>query len=377
MFAIISPLILRGVIDNTLEDLIDLRLWCADGEEPIHYRLRGNCLRDIAGCRVEFDNKGETRTDPPDRERTVLSLLREAASDVVAGDITLSLRVPDHRREGYLANALSIEFFVNRRIRVLIETTQFEYRLSLPQWQMSPEQENAQRFFNKEALRNHVAWNIEHFRGPSLSTLTPKFPVCDWDYRLNRAEACMAIYPSIRDKYAHRPQGYLDCAYVMDRLAFLGEVAAEQEAHMPPDPARESCDCEVLDFMAPSQAKAMHAAMSHPLFRRASHMTAVVQKRLMPELAAEGEADRHAAAEGYLASYAGIVSHILSTILLTQEAAYDATLAATRVRMLEMRVADLDRYGRRLPADISRELDSEGRSLIEGLDEFFSNISRQ
>ena len=100
MFAIISPLILRGVIDNTLEDLIDLRLWCADGEEPIHYRLRGNCLRDIAGCRVEFDNKGETRTDPPDRERTVLSLLREAASDVVAGDITLSLRVPDHRREG-------------------------------------------------------------------------------------------------------------------------------------------------------------------------------------------------------------------------------------------------------------------------------------
>lgn len=376
MFAIITPLILRGVIDNTLEDLIDLRLWCVDEAEPIHYRMRGNCLRDIAGCRVEFRRTEENDIKATEREHGILNLLRQSAPDIVAGDITLSQRIRNEQNGGLLENALSIEFFIGSRVRVLIETPRVEFTLTPPQWRMSPEQENAQLFLNKEALRNHIAWNIANFRGPSLATLTSKFPVCDWDYRLNRAEACMAIYPSVREKYAGRPQGYLDCAYVMDRLNFLGELAAEQEAHMPPDPALATAECEVLDFMAPGQARAMNIAMHHPLFRRASHMTATVQRRLMSDLNTQTEERRHAS-ERYVSTYAGIVSHILSTILLTQQEEYDAGVASTRVRMLEMRVADLDTIGSQLPADIRNELAAEGRQLIEGLDEFFTGISRR
>lgn len=376
MFAIITPLILRGVIDNTLEDLIDLRLWCVDGAEPIRYRMRGNCLRDIAGCRVEFHRTEENNIQATDREHGILNLLRQSAGDITAGDITLSQRIRNRQSDGLLENALSIEFFIGLRIRVLIETPQVEFTISPPQWQMSPEQENAQLFLNKEALRDHVAWNVANFRGPSLAALTSKFPVCDWDYRLNRAEACMAIYPSVREKYAGRPQGYLDCAYVMDRLDYLGELAAEQEAHMPPDPALTNTECEVLDFMAPGQARAMNIAMHHPLFRRASHMTAAVQRRLMSNLDSQPEESRHAS-ERYVSTYAGIVSHILSTILLTQQDEYDAGVASTRVRMLEMRVADLDTLGAQLPPDVRNELAAEGRQLIEGLDEFFTGISRR
>ena len=56
MLAQIAPLITRGVVDNTTPGYVELRLWGIDEGEPIDILLTGNCLADIAGCRVNFTN---------------------------------------------------------------------------------------------------------------------------------------------------------------------------------------------------------------------------------------------------------------------------------------------------------------------------------
>lgn len=372
MLAIISPLIQRGVIDNTLEGLIDLRLWCVDGKDPIHFRMRGNCLRDIAGCRVEFDNTNAADTSLRERELGVLQLMRDAAGDAIAGDITLSERSREQNNRCALSNTLSIELFLSCQIRLLIVSSSFHFTISLPQWHMSWEQDNAQSFLNMEALRNHVAYNIERYRGPGLTTATPHFPLCDWDYRLNRAEACMAIYPSIRDKYAHVPDGALCAAYVMDRTEYLGQLAAAEESHIAPTLENTQHDLQVLDFMQAEHVPLLRKAMHHELFYKASRMTATVQKRLMQQPDAPSTILHHA--EAYVRSYAGIVSHILATILLTQQENFNHDLAATRIRMLEMRLADLADLSTDLPEHIRTELATDAQMLITGLGELLEGL---
>lgn len=374
MLAIISPLIQRGVIDNTLEGLIDLRLWCVDGKEPFHCRMRGNCLQDIAGCRVEFDNDNATGATLQERELGVLQALRDSCGEAIAGDITLSHRSQERNNRGELNNSLLIEIFLGCKVRILIVSSAFRYTLTLPQWQMSWEQDNAQRFLNMEAMRNHVAYNIEHYRGPGLNSAPPHFPLCDWDYRLNRAEACMAIYPSVRDKYAGIPGGASCVAYVMDRSERLGELAAEEESRSGPGPETPVADFEVPDFMAAEHVPLLRRAMHHELFLKASRMTATVQRRLMRDASSPSSVIRQA--EAYVTSYAGIISHILATILLTQQEQFNHEIAATRIRILEMRVADLADLGKELPEDIRAELDTAAQSLIAGLGEMLGGLQR-
>lgn len=374
MLAIISPLIQRGVIDNTLEGLIDLRLWCVDGKEPFHCRMRGNCLQDIAGCRVEFENHNATTSTPQERELSVLQALRDSSGDAIAGDITLSLRSPGHNNRRELNNSLAIEFFLGCNVRILIVSSAFTFTLSLPQWHMSWEQDNAQRLLNMDALRNHVAYNIERYRGPGLTSASPQFPLCDWDYRLNRAEACMAIYPSVRDKYAGEPGGAACVAYVMDRPNRLGELAAEEESRTAPAPETPVADFEVLDFMPAEHVPLLRRAMHHELFLKASRMTATVQRHLMRDPASPSSVVKHAGA--YVTSYAGIISHILATILLTQQDTFNHDIAATRIRVLEMRVADLADLGKDLPEDARTELDTAAQTLIAGLGEMLGGLRR-
>ena len=203
MLAIITPLITHGVIDNTTRGVTHLTLWGVDEGEPVDFILEGNCLRDIAGCRVSFTNKQCTQRQA--EEHPVLARMRSHAKGTVrAGDITLSRRVPEQDNRRALCNQLSIEIFVQRDTRILIESTDFRYDISLPQWEMSWQEANTQAFLNMEALRDHVAYNVARFKGPALQLIQEeKLPSCSWDMRLNRAEAYMAIHPTIRSKYLY------------------------------------------------------------------------------------------------------------------------------------------------------------------------------
>lgn len=336
MLASLSPLISRGVIDNTVRDIVQLRLWGADSGEALDFVLEGNCLPDIAGCRVNFTNR---RCIPAlKEEHPVLKRLRAETQRTLIGDITLSRRQPEPDNRRALQNILSVEFFIGTELRVLIESDDFEYDLSLPQWQMSWAESNAQALLNMENLRAHVAENVSHFCGPALADIKASgFPACKWDLRLNRAEAGMAIFPTIEEKYRFSPRRRAELAYVMGRTDILGNMAQEDEAHLPPDPAAEQRAWEVVDFLEPEYARSVKRAMHHPLFMETSRMTGLVQTRLMK---ANGQ-PQSKEAERFISGYAALVSHILATILLTRQREFNRDLALQRLTLIARRVGDL------------------------------------
>lgn len=370
MLAQIAPLITRGVVDNTTQGYVELRLWGIDEGEPIDILLTGNCLPDIAGCRVSFTNK--CPLPHPGREHPVLKGMREDTRATQIGDMTLSRRVPEQDNRRAVTNILSLEFFLVPETRVLIEMSSFEFEISLPQWQMSWAETNAQLFLNMEALRAHVAWNMEHFDGPGMADLRrTDFPACEWDKRLNHAEAAMAIFPTIREKYRHQLNGYNSLAYVMGRHDILAQKAAEDEAQMPPDPQETVREWEVVDFVEPAYAAEVKRALHHPLFLETSHLTSIVHQTLLHKQQTTPEV------EEFVNDYAGLVSHILATILLTRQENFSLSRACKRISIIKLRVQALPGRGTKLVNQNAAPLLQEAAAaLLARLEEFDTRLRR-
>lgn len=373
MLAQIAPLITRGVVDNTTPGYIELKLWGIDDGEPIEFLLTGNCLPDIAGCRVDFTNNSPL--PHPGKEHPVLKGLREETRAARTGDMTLSRRLPEQDNRRAITNVLSLEFFLVPETRVLIELSNFSFDISLPQWKLSWAEANAQTFLNMDALRAHVEWNMEHFVGPGMADLrNTDFPACAWDSHLNRAEAAMAIFPTIREKYRYEENGYNALAYVMGRMDILAQKAAEDEAQMPPDPQEPAREWEVVDFVEPEYAAEVKRALHHPLFAETSHLTAIINQTLMLRKPEQPTSET----EEFINQYAATVSHILATILLSRQKSFSLELACKRLAIIKQRISGLAGRGSRLlnqPA--AAMLQEASAALLSRLDDFDTRLRRR
>lgn len=347
MLADLTPIIREGVIDNTKKGLICLKLWCEREPDPISIEMEGNCLRDIAGCRVSFHLNLLPEQEIP-HHHTLLELahsLSQTTPQVIAGDMTLSRRFPLHSGGG-VANILSLELFQGSNIRYLIETDAFEYKISLPAWSCSEACETAQEMINMSALHDHVLANVSAFRGPSLMFIgTPEMPACRWDYALNRAEAYMIIYPSIRAKYAGRLRSRLSEAFVLDKLDYLNTAAEEEEHGFLSSYSERNHMWEVLDFMEPEHAKLAKISMRHPLFHSIARLSRIIQNHIISRL--EQYPDNKNI-EALITNYSGIISHILATIMLAREKYEHVNAIRSRVQSLYMRMQQLIKYGKTL-----------------------------
>lgn len=366
MLAALSPLISRGVIDNTARDTITLRLWGVDEGEPLEYVMQGNCLPDIAGCCVRFENRACIQ--PQRGENPVLRRMRaESHKTTLAGDITLSRRVPERDNRRALQNILSLEFFPGTELRVLLESVDYTFDISLPQWRMTEAEAAAQHFFNREAMRAHVALNVVQFCGPGMVEIRDRrFPGSAWDERLNRAEACMAIYPTVQDKYRYDSDRRAAEAYVMGCDTQLGRLAMEDEAQLPPEKPKRTQ--EVVDFLSPEDAAEVKRAMHHPLFTETSRVTMLVQEQMMKNGQPRGQE-----AERFVNAYAAAVSHILATLLITRQESYRPELVAQRLAHISRALADM-------PALLGKErgalLQEALGALISKVDEFAASLQR-
>lgn len=370
MLASLSPLIVRGVIDNTVRGHVTLQLWGIDGGEPLEYALEGNCLQDIAGCRVAFTNNAHVAEQQ--QEHPVLRRMRADRRPVLLGDFTLSRRVPERDNRRALCNMLSLELFPGTEMRILIESSDFTYDLSLPQWQMTWEEANLQALENMEHLRAHVAVNRSQFCGPAMADIRESgFPACVWDTRLNYAEAGMAIFPTVQEKYRYSRTRRSDEAFVMGRTDILEQQAMEDEAHLPPDAAEQAHEWEVTDFLEPEYARAVKRAMHHPLFTATSRMTGIVQKQLMQQGNGRPVSQE---AERFINGYAAIVSHILATILLTKQKQFSTELAMRRLHILSSRISALPTLFDNPAGQETALIREAAGALISQLDDFSGTL---
>lgn len=366
MLADLTPIVARGIIDNTTRDTIKLTLWFAREQEPLHLELPGNCLRDIAGCRVEFHQ--EAPPYPLSRQLALHKLLksiRTSALPFIAGDVTLSRRMPSSIRPQMLSNQLSIEFFQGADTRFLIEGEMFEYEVSLPAWECTRALENMQEIVNMSALHDHVVLNVARFRGPSLSQLGEDMPPCAWDAVLNQAEAYMSIVTSVHEKYATHPRGRLAEAFVLDQLDFLHEKAEQEERGELYYSSQSKMAWEVTDFMTDEHAALVEEAMKHPLFETTGHISGLMQKHIIAELPRYRD---NREIDTMLSLYSGIISHTLATLLLsTEQRAAAAKLAADRAKILGLRMEKLKRFTTSLPPKVREK-------FLHGMDAFLSEL---
>ncbi len=147
----IEKAVVRGELSNEERGQVTGRVWLAGRAEPLTLRLSGNCLRDLAGCRLVF------RNPKPEPEGHLDSLRAEQHG--ACGEITASrkVRVPavsedemfelmekDQPVPCRIANCLYLEWYSRANGRVLIESVDFELEVSTPVWSMTENEEEVQ-----------------------------------------------------------------------------------------------------------------------------------------------------------------------------------------------------------------------------------------
>ena len=208
----IGKSITRGEIDNRLPGTVSGRLWVLGRQDPIELDLRGNCLRDIAGCRVEFKNPNP---EPDDR----LEGLAGAPGGSV-GDMTASRRVRvfdvsveealEQQLRGIdvpvrMANGIYLEWFSEANGRVIVETTDFTVKVSTPQWRLGDEELSGQVERSQEAMRGFLELPADAAEMDEDGD--GEFPMneFEWEKMLKESDAKSDKYGDLLEKYIDHP----------------------------------------------------------------------------------------------------------------------------------------------------------------------------
>ncbi len=225
----INSAVVRGELDNTRMGQVSLRLWLIDRSEPVSIQLDGDCLRDLAGSHIKFENHPiePWKASPIDLSQV---------SHGIAGEITASARLCMHRPNnegGYhkpeLVNVMRLEFFCELG-RVVLEAFDFQSELLLKTWSMSDEQEFAQMASNFSEWQHHILK-----RGPFD-------PSCD-------AQELSYLYDEIHQRFADTIDFDQNEAALMGWDGVLSALAEEREIKAPEDPLIEALSADLEQFV--------------------------------------------------------------------------------------------------------------------------------
>ena len=225
----LSKCITHGWIDNRGEGTVKGELWIKDREHPIVLELDGNCLRDIAGCRVTITNPN------PADEKLMDELSREQLG--WTGDMTASRKVrldvpetykgmPLHSANSYrkerepgaptpMGNCVYLEWYSRKNGRVVIETLDFEVQIEEgPVWIMSEEEDLEQRQDNLSAFANFIK-EMESALGEQdfSEEANPTTDEHEWERFMRKADKRTDKYGKLLEKYMDHP----DCERIIAR----------------------------------------------------------------------------------------------------------------------------------------------------------------
>lgn len=163
--------VLGGYLTNEVPGLISGVIHLAGQRHPLSLELKGNFLRDIAGCRVDFLNPLPD-TDPELIQKVAITQTGNA------GVMTASHRagkLPRRRlskgggsgvlEPAGLKNMVFFEWFNPQDQRVLIQSWHLQLRVSAPAWTLSRESETAQ-LRQSRARRKHFLLNRKKSAAP-------------------------------------------------------------------------------------------------------------------------------------------------------------------------------------------------------------------
>ncbi|WP_018970934.1 hypothetical protein [Rubritalea marina] len=146
----IDQQIISGWIDNTTPGVTRGEIIIAGVDRPVRLYIRGNCLRDIAGTRVQFHNPNPQ----PSREvaENLHAVQRGAIGVCTASQKESSLV----KGKAKILNFLQLEWFSLVNAHVVIHTSDFEIEISDHEWTLSKEEEATQQEDNAAALQHFI-----------------------------------------------------------------------------------------------------------------------------------------------------------------------------------------------------------------------------
>jgi hypothetical protein len=233
----IEDAVAHGEIDNTVEGHTTGRIWLAGRDEPLILSLDGDCWRDLAGTRLQFENP-EPKTGP---DAEALDIDQAG----IVGDMTGSRKnkVPtvseekfnelyqNHQEIPYeWRNTLYLEWFSEINGRVVIESAAYTLTISPHEWEMDEDAEDAQKLANLNSMRDFMAQVIRRRDPegpePDVSAELDEFA---WEERLKESDRLTDAYQEVLEKYMEDIDSEQKEAFVMGWDGLLDALADREE----------------------------------------------------------------------------------------------------------------------------------------------------
>jgi hypothetical protein len=249
----IEDAVAHGEIDNTVEGHTTGRIWLVGRDEPLILSLNGDCWRDLAGTRLQFENPSPKTN--PDAE----ALDMDQAG--IIGDMTASRKnkVPTVSEEEFhelyqnhqdipheWRNTLYLEWFSEINGRVVIETAAYQLTISPHEWEMDEDEEDAQKLANLNSMRDFMAQVIRR-RNPDApeSESASELDEFAWEERLKESDRLTDAYQEVLEKYMEDVDSEQKEAFVMGWDGLLDALAERDEAG----------DLDEMDFLNEGSAR--------------------------------------------------------------------------------------------------------------------------
>lgn len=212
----IDKYVVRGLIQNIVPGRVVGTVWLKGLNQPIELNLKGNCYRDLAGARLEFRNP-----TPIEGDYSGFDIFQEGK----VGDMTASKKIkippdlddleeiPDIPPAFTLANCLSLEWFSESNGRVLIESLDFKWKVSLPKWTLSADAERDQQEANKQAMfkfMDELSRALDPAE-PREEPLEEDMDEFQWEAFLQKSDARSDMLLELFEKYENAP----DCEEII------------------------------------------------------------------------------------------------------------------------------------------------------------------
>jgi hypothetical protein len=159
----LDKVIVRGEISNQVRGQVTGKLWLLGRKEPVEIFLKGNCLRDLAGCKLTFENPlprrdatSEQLASPQKGLTGDMTASRKAKVPTVNDDELMQLLHSKTPVPYVFANILYLEWFSEANGRVVVESSSFRLEISEPAWNMSAPEEETQVGESQENFYNFL-----------------------------------------------------------------------------------------------------------------------------------------------------------------------------------------------------------------------------
>src|SRR5437867_8748483 len=203
--------VVRGEIDNRVQGIVRGNIWVEGRAEPVVLELKGNAWPDLAGCLLTFTNP-QKRVPHPHLD-SLHGLQRGSIGDLTASrkvrvfDVPLEDALDMIRRKEkppeHMANCLYLEWFSEANGRVVIESADYELKISAPEWRLTPKEEAERAQQAATGMDDFMCRLIEAVEQQQRGQKDPEAEWDEHDYEkfLKECDARTDKYIELQEKY--------------------------------------------------------------------------------------------------------------------------------------------------------------------------------